>query len=376
MRSFFNKPAWASAGGDEESEFYRRSEHTYSDIIAANREAAKKPKVLPEGSEASPAQGDKRSKRPRLSNESTEESLPGHEYSLPADNPEPRDQHDPSARPADVHTEPERTISQENDSLRSPTTRPSSNRSLQNSPVDHLERSPAKQEVDSKSVGHDTGSESTSQPFHPPAPLMDDPVVRILLTSEIPNTKPLIVHRKMSQALREVRQEWCRRQGFPEDSRPSIYLTWMGRRLFDVTTCRSLGVRPVGRTVLSNLEDDLDAGPKELQIHMEAVTDNQQLLGQLNPPLDRSASPAPPQSRTEGNDPMKLILRSPGRDDLKIKARPTTRVSKIVSAFRDKSGIDTEREVYLVFDGDRLDPDTSLDEHDITDLDLIDVQVK
>lgn len=376
MPSFFKKPAWAAtAGGDPDSEFYRRSEQTYSDIVAANREASKKPKVQSEDPNTSPVQADKKSKRPRISNEPAEESISRQEHSPPVESLERRDKR-PSVRPADGHTEPESTVSQENDSLRSTSTRASSSPSLHKSPADHLEPPPAEQEADAKSEGPDAGPESTSHPSHSPAPLVEDPVVQILLTSEIPNTKPLLVHRKMSQALREVRQEWCRRQGFPEETHPSIHLTWMGRRLFDVTTCRSLGIKARGGTLPSSMDDDLVAGPKSLQIHMEAVTDNQQLLGQPNTSIDaRSVSP-PPNPPAEGNEPMKLILRSPGLDDLKIRARPTTRVSKIISAFRNKFEIAANREVYLVFDGDRLDPDTTLQEHDIADLDLVDVQIK
>ncbi len=43
--SFFKKPSWAIKNtGEASTDFYRRSEQTYSDIIAASREAHQKPK--------------------------------------------------------------------------------------------------------------------------------------------------------------------------------------------------------------------------------------------------------------------------------------------------------------------------------------------
>ena len=101
----------------------------------------------------------------------------------------------------------------------------------------------------------------------PPAP---DPVLQILITSTIPNTEPLIVNRKLSQRLKEVRITWTERQQFTPDFGESVFLTWRGRRLFDVASCKSLGITvdPNGniRTRGDSL-DDLDG-----KIHMEAMT--------------------------------------------------------------------------------------------------------
>ncbi len=101
----------------------------------------------------------------------------------------------------------------------------------------------------------------------PPAP---DPVLQILITSTIPNTEPLIVNRKLSQRLKEVRITWTERQQFTTDFAESVFLTWRGRRLFDVASCKSLGIIVDSngniRTRGDSLED-LDG-----KIHMEAMT--------------------------------------------------------------------------------------------------------
>jgi hypothetical protein len=74
--SFFKKPSWAIKNTEETgTDFYRRSEQTYSDIIAANREAHNKPKSpeIPEHTEDTKDTEDtedpKREKRRRVSGE-------------------------------------------------------------------------------------------------------------------------------------------------------------------------------------------------------------------------------------------------------------------------------------------------------------------
>ncbi|KAJ5157566.1 uncharacterized protein N7482_008666 [Penicillium canariense] len=217
---------------------------------------------------------------------------------------------------------------------------------------------------------------TTHPPAHPLSPPMDNPIVHILITSEIPNTKPLLAQRKMSQALKDVRLAWCERQGFTPEATSSVHLTWRGRRVFDVTTCRSLGIK-MDKTPAA-IDDDPLTDQIQLQIHMEAVTNDPLLLNRPGSSLD--AGDPSPARRSPGeeqhDEPMKLILRSPGLDDFKIKARPKTSVSKLISAFRDRQNIRMDQTVSLLFDGDRLDPNTCLGDHDIADLDMVEVLVK
>ena len=103
-----------------------------------------------------------------------------------------------------------------------------------------------------------------------PPPPTPDPILQIFITSSIPNTTPLIVNRKLSQRLKDVRLAWLERQHFPSDVADQIFLTWRGKRLFDVTSCRALGISagPNGRILAKgdNVVDD------EGRIHMEAMT--------------------------------------------------------------------------------------------------------
>ncbi|CAG8267284.1 unnamed protein product [Penicillium nalgiovense] len=383
--SFFKKPSWAIKNtGGTSTDFYRRSEQTYSDIIAANREAHQKPKSpgTPEHTEDTKDTEDpKRKKRPRLSSEKGKgrsDSSLVRDVTREVDNDKivlPEAQEPSASSPEPVKSVKQRETTKSD------------------SPENHISQSPQKPSgpeplgalsvrpvivLADDSETRSPGPVQPPQPIQPPEVPADDLVVQIMITSDIANTKPLLVHRKMSQRLRDVRLAWCNRQNFEPQIQASIYLTWKGRRLFDVTTCRSLGIETEKNSAaIPGIDDDSFADQKELRVHMEAVTDsplpvNQQItLPDNDNPPTKSQSPEHDQG-----EPMKLILRSPGYDDFRIKARQTTLISRLISAFRNKQNISVDHDIFLWFDGDKLDPDSCLGDHDIDNLDLVDVQIK
>jgi len=197
-----------------------------------------------------------------------------------------------------------------------------------------------------------------------------DAVVKILITSDIKNTKPLVVHRKMSQRLRDVRLAWCKRQDFDAGMTSRVFLTWKGRRLFDVTTCKSLDI---GSSTDSDWTpgDDRDSG---LQIHVEAVTED--LLASRDRRTAEDESNQEKEDQDETTNFIRITLKSPDFEEFRIKVKPSTRISRIVNAFRSARNIPLDKHVHLVFDGETLSPDSSVEEHDVADLDLIDISIK
>ncbi|KAJ5083842.1 hypothetical protein N7456_013269 [Penicillium angulare] len=398
-RTFFNKPSWAVKTGVANDEFYRRSQNTYADIIAANREENKKSKSSStivdriEKHERPCKKENTRPKRARLSNESnhSESTTPARssskqqspsEYqpapSTSQDIPkEPEPSHSPAAG-EDLKTPPLSAAALQLKPNTPDNTTPA-NLPAASSPTCPTTREKNDSELITENKLQSAALPLPSQTAESSSATPKDPIVQILITSEIKSTKPLLVNRKMSQGLREVRLEWCKRQGFSDETKSSIYLTWQGRRLFDVTTCRSLGIKRKSTWEMFGMDDDLAAEQEELRIHMVAVTNDPLLLA--GPSSSAADNPTPtsqsPSSRdTAENAPMKLVLRSPGFNDLRIKARPTTVVSKLIAAFRDKQNIPEKHDVRLFFDGDQLDPTSCLNDNDIADLDLVDVQIK
>ncbi|KAJ5748052.1 uncharacterized protein N7511_009748 [Penicillium nucicola] len=391
MRSLFKKPSWATKATEgDDNEFYRRSEQTYSDIVAATRDAYRKPKT-PELTATDDEFADDATprKRCRLSQESQEEST--------VDDP---------TMTISPGADGEKIVLTEAQQLDcSPSNRSNNGKELRNQPFEgDIMRS---EKVDSHPYPdreHETASSppvrdpkitltsetsscesskkvndpetKTTQSGLSPKP-SDDPTVQILISSKITNTKPLLVRRKMSQGLREVRLAWCNYQNFDPEIQPLIYLTWKGRRLFDVTTCRSLGVHAGRSHITSSMDEDSTTDYPDLRIHMEAVADSILPVSHRSPSSDDGkASTAAPTLEDDKGEPMKLVLRSPGLDDFKIKARAKTQISRLISAFRNKQNISMDQTISLQFDGDTLNPDDCLGDYDIDDLDLVDVQIK
>ncbi|KAJ5130176.1 uncharacterized protein N7515_006215 [Penicillium bovifimosum] len=296
MSSFFKRPEWATKNVEEAgTEFYRRSKNTYSDIVAATREAHRKPKASTPPKDPKPkdpelSEDANPKKRPRLSDETKKE----HEDS-------------DKAQDRDLETDGDKSV------LAKPQEAPSSARDFSPAPVNQYQASPqhgpekqlytlppkpkspvkqislpvkspivlvdepktqSPQSLPAPTVQAVKPVIRSPQPVKPTPPPANDPVVQIIISSDISNTKPLLVQRKMSQSLGDVRIAWCNRQNFSPEIQSSVYLTWKGRRLFDVTTCRSLGAQAVkGSSSIIDLEDDSQDSQDELRIHIEAVTD-------------------------------------------------------------------------------------------------------
>lgn len=434
MRSFFNRPSWASTGADNAPpDFYRHSQHTYADIVAANRKL--RDRMTVDSGDDYKLQDGEATKRRRTSSsdehaerddlceaslnekshsvsmndvghrahnaESDQESLllgSCHNTTAPCDISGPAVESTSESEIIDLKLlsrQPSSSVSsatgngpkkgfiedefisdeefagleqkaRERVQCNSELSTYNNNRDVQES--GSFDSQPA-----AKATKHDVCSTHASS--------QRDNVVQILITSDIENTKPLIVHRRMSQRLRDVRLAWCRRQGFGEEMTSSVFLTWKGRRLFDVTTCRSLGIdtRADSGSLWTSNEDLADEG-EVIRLHMEAVTDDilaaRSSRALVDPRNDTKCEPEEFGDSKDIDEPIRIILKSPGLDDFRVKARSKTQISRIIASFRSARHVPAEKDVYLLFDGERLDPNSCLEEHDITDLDLIDVQVK
>ena len=112
----------------------------------------------------------------------------------------------------------------------------------------------------------------STQPDPAPPP---DPVISLLVTSSIPNTEPLLVRRRFSQRLQEVREVWCGKQRL-NPATCGIFLTYKLRRLYDVTTCKSLGIKcdSSGRLLVLDKYGDLTSEEDASRVVVEAMTED------------------------------------------------------------------------------------------------------
>ncbi|KAI9923534.1 hypothetical protein AWENTII_008465 [Aspergillus wentii] len=403
MRSFFKRPSWASRGEESiQSDFYRRSGQVYADIIASNKEARES---LTTSVGDSPVEDSQTYKFHCIS---------GKDDNICYD--APTDTGGPNLSPTIINDQESLHMSQNTLPQNEPKEEQRIDRHTSKiagpgniDPADDVfgthgdtnmsGNQPIKCNMQSQKkhmLGGSGGENSLSDTRSPEAilnysehgqktrldntlpcePTQEDPVVQILITSEIENSKPLIVHRKMSQPLKDVRLAWCKRQNLTDKLQSSVFLTWKGRRLFDVTTCNSLGV---DRWRFPAIDDDAQVGDGSLRIHMEAAT-AEPLNFTKKPTLSATNLSAGLESTdiesTEQDALIRVILKCPGLDDFKTKVTPKTQISRLVAAFRGSKQLPSDKHVYLLFDGDRLDPNNCLVDYDIADLDLVDVIIK
>lgn len=167
------------------------------------------------------------------------------------------------------------------------------------------------------------GQTSLPQPMPPTS--LPDPIIQILITSDINNTTPLIVSRRLSQRMKDVRLAWVKRQNFTAGFTDTVCLTWRGKRVFDVTTCKSLGITvdAVGRISTRGGSWEGDKG----QVHIEAMTT--QMLEAYKESKRNEASSQDDYTAQEAASlvqdheaQVRIILKAKGLDDFKLQVRP------------------------------------------------------
>lgn len=396
MSSFFKKPSWAKSDPETTgTDFYRRSQHVYSDIVSGEDDGTD---TSPAGERTAASEIEERrpSSQVATNEEAFSESVPSKFQKPDAQNPispHPRNagQHCSSTAISSdqVFTRVPNSTSSEVDLTELHSTAGSDDIS---SEEEFPELARKAREKARRTLFSGTGSVG-SPPTHPlptthplipsipsTGPLsatpVEDPVVQILITSKIKNTKPLVIHRRLTQSLGDVRKAWCDTQGFSLRTASSVFLTWRRKRLFDVTTCKSLGIQDFACDSLF-LPSTLSSESAGLRVHMEAVTD--ELFGSQEPPKDSDPQEyelqhSNPESMNDTS--LRIILRSPNLKDFKLRVRPRTQCSFVLKSFCTAREVDTRKTVELHFDGSRLNPDSSIEENDIDDLDCIDVVIK
>ncbi|RAO70327.1 uncharacterized protein BHQ10_006339 [Talaromyces amestolkiae] len=363
MRSFFNKPAWAKTDDEPSApEFYRRSHQTYKDILKANREqrreeaakSALKPVVE---STRVPVRSSKRRRISGQDDESIKDASETDENKSDASSP-PVEQSAKNNKTKHVES---RENSQDIDEVALENELAVAEKQRTPSPgVQVVEEPPRFQESLSRhrptlspekarsssscqdgvlaNAGNAKAANGTQEDADRKVEMKAEVVVEILVTSEIENTKPLIVRRHMSQRFRDIR-----------------------------LTCLEISSS-------SSLSDDLDfeeGGSRDvLRIHVEAVTD--EFLKARAEAEELASAPSAP-SQTADSEAFHIVLKSPGYGDLRVKVLPRTPVQQIITNFRSKRNISPGSQVLLSFDGDVLDPDSQLKDYDIDDMDLVEV---
>ncbi|KAL2046054.1 hypothetical protein N7G274_001501 [Stereocaulon virgatum] len=235
--------------------------------------------------------------------------------------------------------------------------------------------------LDPPPSGGSDGYMHRSQSTHPstPPPPPPDPVLKLLITSHIPNTEPLIVNRRLSQRLKEVKDIWTQRQQLTPEIAETIFLVWRGKKCFNVTSCKSLGIIVDSNGNIRTNRDSLE--DLNGQIHLEAMTEEifeayrKAKRHEVTSEEEKQAE-EPVGIEEEKVPEIRIILKAKGFADFKLKVKSSTLISKMINAFRSTNHIGDEKEVYLMFDGDKLSPESQVGDTELSDMDTLDVIIK
>jgi Ubiquitin-2 like Rad60 SUMO-like len=226
------------------------------------------------------------------------------------------------------------------------------------------------------------GSRSNGPSQMPPRPPSPDPVLQIFITSPIENTKALIVQRKLSQALREVRKAYCEKQKFPPEFAERTFFVYRGIRTFDTTACKNLGIHVEPDGSISDGGGGLSSIEGH-RINMELVTteifetQRREKARHLSADIDEDDEQIEEQGPKKDAEPdIRLFLKSKGLEEVKITVKPSTTVARLIAVFRSQRNIGEEKAVALVFDGDRLASGSTAADNDLDDMDSIEVHIK
>lgn len=162
-------------------------------------------------------------------------------------------------------------------------------------------------------------------------------IVQLLITSDIPGTKELLVKTKTSFTLQKPREAWCQKHGLPSKE---VFLTWRGQKLFDSTTVGRLGIKiDVDGVVSVEGDNDLYTDDNLPKVHVVAWTEElfqewKKLEAKEAEAKMKAAEPPPMVEEELAEEPepepqqikIRLFLKAKGKEDFKISVNPVGRL--------------------------------------------------
>jgi hypothetical protein len=216
-------------------------------------------------------------------------------------------------------------------------------------------------------------------------PALPDATIKIFINSPLEGTNPLIIYRKLSQRLQEVREVWCAKQSFSKEFADRVFLTHRGIRLYNLTTCRSLGLEADSSGRVTRTDDRTLEGVDS--VHIEAMT--QELFDKMKAAKALQAQGIEEETEEEettaaaaeegvpeippGEKYVRIVVRAKGHEDFKVLVKPETIIAKIAKAAKKTFKFPDDQAVYLEFDGEQLNPSDQVQETEIEDMNVLDL---
>jgi hypothetical protein len=221
---------------------------------------------------------------------------------------------------------------------------------------------------------------------------LKDEKAKVLIDSPLDGTQGLIVTIRFAQKLGVVRNAWAQKQyrhhSLSEDEGRACFLTWRKMKLTDYTSLLGLGIKPDAKGRLhSGLNEEKDGYRSWDRVHFEAWTPQlweeyereQKREKQRQDSTDEASHPEPassPVQRSPSIPRINLTLKSRDMPPLPFRALPDTHIRVLVMAFRQKMKLPTNKKISVVWDGEVLDPNSTVGEAEFEDGDAIEIYLQ
>lgn len=210
---------------------------------------------------------------------------------------------------------------------------------------------------------------------------------KVQVESTIPrtllNNKPLTFKLNTTDPLKSLKTTWCSFMQINDVDvdADSIFFTWRGRRLYNTTTLRGLGIAAMGNDLLyaADVGDRRGFSADRRRVVLQAWTEEQfeahlaeeekeerRRRGELE---EEESESAPAEER------IKVAMRSKQGDPVKVSVTASSTVVELVQKFRAKRNLPAEANVAIYFDGERLDEGMTLSDADIGDDEQVEVHL-
>lgn len=209
-----------------------------------------------------------------------------------------------------------------------------------------------------------------------------DAIVKVLITSRMPDTKPVMFKRKMGQNMKLVLDTWVAQQRnqegieIPDNIEDTLFLTWKGNKVYSHSTVASLGVQ---LDTDGHIKGNVGEGYSRGNLHLEVWTEEAyadylhdkelqraRTLGLLDDEDDKPAvelEPTPPPEKKKKG--IKVVLKAKNFEPLTTTGKAEHPISLLVDEFCKHRGIADQSSVSIYLDGEKLDNYSLLGNADI-----------
>ncbi|GKT40100.1 protein ESC2 [Colletotrichum spaethianum] len=221
--------------------------------------------------------------------------------------------------------------------------------------------------------------------------------VNVFVTSDIPGTREKQFRFTLVKPLKVLRNAWIDvqdgRVDLPRAELESVFLTWRGHELYDWTTLHSLDLAATfrkhgggGGDASEGFRDDwtnvhMQMWTRELweEHERQEARRRRHDLGEYSDDEgagDGGNEVGTPAAEQEAEKKIKVLLKTKTDEPLKTSVRPSTTIGTIMELFRKMRGLAADAPISLMFDGDELEEDMTVEDADIGDMETIEVYIR